>query len=649
MIARIKEFLLGKPKDPLDPGVFHNVSLIAFFAWVGLGADGLSSSCYGPEEAFLSLGTHGHLALWLAIAVMATVFVLSASYAQIIELFPSGGGGYLVATKLVGPLPGLVSGCALLVDYVLTIAISLASGMDAIFSFIPPSLHQFKFTATVVALLVLMVLNLRGIKESVKILTPIFLVFLITHVFFIVYGLVTHGDGLPNLVNDTIGETRNAVNELGGFAVAMILLRAFSLGGGTFTGIEAVSNGIQILREPRVATGKRTMFYMALSLSLTAGGLLISYVLNDVSSIPGKTLNAVLFDQLVARWPLGHALVLLTLVSEGALLFVAAQTGFIGGPRVMANMALDRWMPRRFTALSDRLVMKDGILVMGIAVFATLLYTKGAVSILIVMYSINVFLTFALSQFGMVRHWIQQRGPGWLYGLSINSVSLIITTGMLLVTSFVKFGEGGWVTIAVTSIFVGVCLVIRRHYHETIRALKDLNQVLGDLPLEDVSVLPEKQRNAPTAVLMVSGYNGIGIHSILAIQRFFPGHFKNMVFISVGAIDSDRFKGKAELESLQKTVQQDLDRYVKLSQKLGFYGESQYAIGTDIVEELVDLCRDVNRRWQKKVYFMGQLAFEGETFWNRLLHNQTSFLLQKKLLFEGYEAVILPIRMRLDK
>src|SRR5688572_25995056 len=137
MAAKLKQILFGQRKNPLDPQIFHNLSLIAVFAWIGLGADGLSSSCYGPEEAFLSLGSHPHLALWLMIAVIATVFLLSASYSQIIEAFPSGGGGYLVTTKLLGSSAGLVSGCALLVDYILTIAISVASAMDALFSFLP--------------------------------------------------------------------------------------------------------------------------------------------------------------------------------------------------------------------------------------------------------------------------------------------------------------------------------------------------------------------------------------------------------------------------------------------------------------------------------------------------------------------------------
>src|SRR5258708_2758154 len=263
MVERIKELVFGKPKNPLDPQVFHNISLVAFFAWVGLGADGLSSSCYGPEEAFLSLGRHTHLALFLAIMVVGTVFILSASYSQIIEFFPSGGGGYLVATKLLGAQPGMVSGCALLVDYILTISISLASSMDAIFSFLPAHLYHWKFIATVASVVILILLNLRGVKESVMILTPIFLVFVITHVIVVLYGVFSHGTGLPTMVIDTVHETRAGIHELGWIPMALILFRAFSLGGGTFTGIEAGSNRLQILPEPRGQSAHKTNPFLA--------------------------------------------------------------------------------------------------------------------------------------------------------------------------------------------------------------------------------------------------------------------------------------------------------------------------------------------------------------------------------------------------
>src|SRR5437870_6806712 len=168
--STLAEVVLGPPKDIHDPNVFRDVSLIAFLAWVGLGSDGLSSSCYGPEEAFLALGPHQYLAVFLAVLMALTVFIISASYAQTIDQFPAGGGGYLVATRLLGQYPGVVSGCALIVDYVLTISISIASGADAIFSFLPPSWLQWKLEFCVVMVILIVAMNLRGVKESVVML-----------------------------------------------------------------------------------------------------------------------------------------------------------------------------------------------------------------------------------------------------------------------------------------------------------------------------------------------------------------------------------------------------------------------------------------------------------------------------------------------
>ncbi|MGD0946711.1 MAG: amino acid permease [Candidatus Binatia bacterium] len=183
--------LLGAPKNPLDPRIFYQVSLIAFLAWVRLGADGLTSACYGPEESFLALGADRFLAPLLALATAATVFIISASYSQIIELFPSGGGGYLVASKLLGPRAGVVSGSALVVDYVLTIAISIASGADAIFSFLPLEFQRVKLPTEALVIGLLILLNLRGVKESVTLLLPIFLGFIITHTVFIRFSFCT--------------------------------------------------------------------------------------------------------------------------------------------------------------------------------------------------------------------------------------------------------------------------------------------------------------------------------------------------------------------------------------------------------------------------------------------------------------------------
>jgi amino acid transporter len=171
---KINELIFGAPLDPFGKDTKRHIALVAFLAWIGLGADGLSSSCYGPEEAFLALGEHRHLGLYMAIATAATVFIIAVAYNQVIELFPSGGGGYKVATSLIGPYTGLVSGAALIVDYMLTIAISIASGVDAVFSFLPTGAHELKLGVEIAIAALLILLNLRGMRESIKILLPIF-------------------------------------------------------------------------------------------------------------------------------------------------------------------------------------------------------------------------------------------------------------------------------------------------------------------------------------------------------------------------------------------------------------------------------------------------------------------------------------------
>ncbi|MBI5078875.1 APC family permease, partial [Candidatus Saganbacteria bacterium] len=380
LFRKLKEVFIGKARNPFDPQVFHQISLIAFFAWVGLGADGLSSSCYGPAEAFSALGKHYYLGLLVALATALTIFIISESYSQIIELFPTGGGGYIVASKLLSPRVGMVSGCALLIDYVLTITISIASGADALFSFLPPVWIIFKLPCAVFMLLILIVLNLRGVKESVLVLVPVFLFFVLSHAAVIAYALLTHFFGFPAVLHAAAVDVKTSVSDLGLFGLLFMLMRAYSMGAGTYTGIETVSNGLPILREPKVKTAKATMKYMTISLASVVLGLMFAYTLYKVEPQFGKTLNAVLFEKVAGGWGWwGTAFIFATLISEAAILFVAAQTGFIGGPRVLANMAADRWVPKRFALLSDRLVTMNGILIMGCSSIVIMIATKGSV------------------------------------------------------------------------------------------------------------------------------------------------------------------------------------------------------------------------------------------------------------------------------
>jgi amino acid transporter len=652
VLERLRGLLIGGPKNLFDPRVHHSMALIAFAAWVGLGSDGLSSSSYGPEEAFLQLAEHRHLALYLVVATIATVFLISTAYSQVIELFPTGGGGYLVATKLLGPTAGVIGGAALVVDYVLTIAISVASGCDAIFSFLPPEWRAWKILAALGIVTLLTSLNMRGVKESVAVLTPIFITFIVSHVVLIGYGILTHGTELVPLVTDTVGQTRSEIDRLGLWTVVVLFLSAYSLGGGTYTGIEAVSNSTDILREPRVETGKRTMLYMSISLAFTAGGILLCYLLNDVQHEVGKTLNASLWERLTQSWQVGGAatgpaIVWITLLSEGALLFVAAQTGFVAGPRTLASMAVDLWVPKRFAHLSERLVTQNGIVTMGVAAGLVMVYTGGAVKILVVMYSINVFIAFTLTQAGMARHWwaVRDTEAHWRRRFTIASIGTLVCGGILALTAVLMFDRGVWVTLLVTGALIGSCYVVRGHYRRVRQMLSSLDDVLTNLPMPEPRTAPELAPDGPTAIVMVESYAGLGIHTLLSVQRLFPRHFKNFVFSSVGLVDSGQFKGVQDVQALEDKVRADLEKYVQLANKMGYYAEYRLTLGTDLIAELEGQCHDLIKEFRRPVVFAGQLVFQRENVFTRSLHHETSFSIQRRLQFAGIQVIILPIRV----
>ena len=649
-LKQIKNIFIGQAKSPLDRDVFHQLSLIAFLAWIGLGADGLSWSCYGPEAAFVALQGHTYLSVFVALATVGTVFLISASYSQIIELFPSGGGGYLVASKLLNPTVGMISGCALIIDYVLTIALSVASGTDAIFSFIPPEYQVIKIYVAVFGVVLLTVLNMRGVKETVGPLIPIFVVFLATHAFIIIYAFVTHAGQFPVVVAQAASEAKAASAQIGLFGMILLLLRSYSLGAGTYTGIEAVSNGLAILREPKVATGKRTMSYMAWSLAFTVFGLMVAYLLFQVVPHDGKTLNAVLFEAITQDWgQWGPVFLITTLLSEAFILFVAAQTGFLGGPRVLASMAIDRWFPGKFANLSDRLVTQNGILIMGGAALVIMVLAHGKVQLLIIFYSINVFITFFLSQLGMVFHWWSQRqgADHWKRRIVVSGAGLLLTTFILCSVIFIKFNEGGWITLFVTGSLVGLAIFIKRHYFKVAKMLHRLNTLVHATTITPVVTLEPVpfDPHARTAVILVGGFNGLGLHTLFNIRRFFGKEFRNFVFVQVGIIDAGNFKGAAEVVNLQTKVDKDLARYIRFMSEQGFYAEGMAYMGVDILEEAGKVIAVISKRFPQAVIFGGQLVFPKETIWTRWLHNETVFALQRKFYQSGIPFVILPIRV----
>jgi amino acid transporter len=649
-LADLRRRLFGKPLDPLDSKTRRHIALAAFFAWVGLGADGISSSCYGPEEAFRALGGHTQLGLYLALATAATVFIIALAYNQVIELFPTGGGGYRVATRLIGPYAGLVSGAALVLDYVLTISISIASGVDALFSLMPLELQSYKLTAEVVLIVLLTLLNLRGMKEVIVVLLPIFVGFILTHAFLIVYGVLSHAATLPTLVPNIWHETASLSGQLGWTGVAALLLIAYSQGGGTYTGLEAVSNNVNVLAEPRVHTGKVTMLYMALSLAFTAGGIILLYLLWDARPVEGQTLNAVAFGAIIQslgwdRWT-SDATLLVILALEAGLLFVAANTGFLGGPAVLSNMAGDSWVPHKFRYLSTRLVTENGILVMGLASLFILIWTGGSVSLLVVLYSISVFLTFAISLFGLCVYWIKRRtGRIWLARLALSATGFVVCAGILLMLLVEKLVEGGWVAALIIGAIVAACITVRNHYDWTKAQLKKIDADFSGTPFGSVINPPKPDPEKPTAAFLVGSSRGGGLHALLWVQRMFPDHFGNFIFINARTVDSHSFGGREDLEAMKVEANASLSYFVNFCNSKGWAAKSYLSFGTDSIDDFTRLAERVRAEFPNAIFFTSKLVFDEDNWFTRLLHNQAATALQRRFHLRGMQMVILPMKL----
>jgi amino acid transporter len=541
----------------------------------------------------------------------------------------------------------MVSGSALIIDYVLTITLSVSSGADALFSFFPVEWQPYKLSFALAGVCFLILLNLRGVKESVLSLTPIFMVFITTHVIAILYGIFIHSSNFAAVASQTTHEIHSTVSQFGFFATFFIILRAYSMGAGTYTGIEAVSNGMPILREPKVATARKTMFLMVISLSFMVLGLMICYMLFNVQ-----------LDNLTAGWGYfwSRSFVLITLISEAALLLVAAQTGFIDGPRIMANMAIDHWLPKRFASLSDRLVTMNGVLLMGSGALIMMVLSKGSVALLVVLYSINVFITFTISQVGMVKHWWQMRGKKvpWKRKLAINGIGLILTSFILISVIILKFEHGGWATLLITGLLIFLAINIKRHYFGTalklqklrLSAFKEIEKLIGQRPCEDRNLKKVRfNKDGKTAIILVSGFGGTGLYTFLRILENFKGVYSNIVFVRIGIINSKIYRGTIELEHFKKQVKEDGEKYVTVANQFGLYGKSLWTIGTDPVNEIYRIVKRLRPRLSGAAFFGGQLVFSKTFYLSKLLHNHTIFSIQKRFFKFGIPIVIFPIKI----
>ena len=354
---------------------------------------------------------------------------------------------------------------------------------------------------------------------------------------------------------------------------------------------------------------------------------------------------------------LAYIFVLITLISEAALLFVAAQTGFLDGPRVLANMAKDRWFPFQFALISERFVIKNGILIMGISAMALMFLSKGSVRFLVVLYSINVFITFFLSQLGMVRHWWteKRRAKGWLRKIAVNGLGLVLTGFILVSVVTIKFHEGGWITLLITMTLAGVAVLIKRYYFRTQKQLKHLDRLahITDITKQESAHKasigkngkPKFDPDSKAAVILVSGFNGMGLHTLFNVVRLFGSDFKNFFFMEAGMVDAGNFKGVEEMEALKLHVQEELSHYVSFMEREGFYSKAFYTTGIDVAEGVSKLAREIFSEYPKSIFFGGQIVFNEDTFLSKLLYNHTTFAVQRRLHQDGIPFIIMPIRI----
>lgn len=642
MFRKIKHFFVHIFHDPTKRESRRYFLFIALLAWVGLGSD--SSSSYLSDH-------HTYLGFNLTIVITMTIFIISWIYGQAIELFPRDGGGYKIPARLANPYLGLISGVALAFAYVLTIALAVSGGMDTLFSTLPLSAQPYKLCLEIFTVLLLMYLNLRGMKtEPIKIFIPLFWLFLISHSLIVAYGIMAHWDRLPSVLHQGIGQLHEVSTLSAGFILLLLalLFRIYSLGSKM-----APQRIIDSLGKKTHASSERkinnwAIFLMATLLCLMLGGILLLYALWDVNSAPGKTLNAIMFGNILQGFPYGNYFLDLLLVLEACILLIAANAGFFGGSTVLATLAVDEWAPKRFRHLSSRLVIQNGMMLFGLAALAVLCWTKGIVSLLIVLYCMSIFITFALSMLGIFLFWFARRKKfsGFVMaGLSL--LCLLVCAVILVDLSAVKFSQGGLAALGIILGFALLSLSIRHHYHTVRKQVKQLDKLFY-CPLEQKNhELISLEPSRPTAVFLIGDSIGEGMHTLLAMRRMFLDHFKNYVFVSVGVIDAMSYEKGHSLTKMEHKIQERLQYFVNYSHQLGIAAKSYYSFGTDPIEKIDELSNTIIKDFPSSIFFAAKLILKNETWLTRLLHNETPMSVQRHLLLRGIRMVILPIQVSL--
>ncbi len=438
--SRLKQFLVGKS---LATSASSHERLNNFAALAVLSSDAISSVAFATEEILKVLVLAGSTvlsgSLWIAGAIVLLLLIITLSYQQTISAYPSGGGAYIVAYDNLGVYPGLVAAAALMIDYVLTVSVNIAVGVDNLTSAVP-QLQRFTVYLCLLFIFLIMLGNLRGLRESGRIFMIPTYTFIVSICILIAVGLYQQATGQISASPPII----QATEPLGIF----LILRAFSQGCTALTGVEAISNGVPAFKPPESKNARTTMIFMGLILGALFLG--ITYLANIYHIVPkeGQTVISLLGHQILGNGPFYYFVQIATLL----ILLLAANTSYADFPRLSSLLARDGFMPRQLALLGDRLVYSNGIILLSISSAVLIFVFQGSVDALISLYALGVFASFTLSQTGMVRHWFKERGAGWQPKALMNGLGAITTALVLLVILETKFLAGAWLVVVATPI-----------------------------------------------------------------------------------------------------------------------------------------------------------------------------------------------------
>lgn len=599
-----KRILIGTPIETIKE---KHERLTKIMGLAVFSSDPLSSVAYGTEEILFALVLGGaallNYSVPIAIAIVILVAIVATSYYQTIHAYSSGGGAYIVAKENLGTYPGLVAGAALLIDYVLTVTVSVAAGIAAVTSAFP-ALRTHTVLLCLLAILFIAIMNLRGVRESGRIFSiPVYL--FIGSLLILIGASLTKSFSLSPHQYTEIKETTSNI-----FPV-FIILRAFASGCATLTGIEAISNGVRAFKPPEAKNAGITLLWMAFTLGVLTIG--IAYFSNYYGILPNK--NETVLSQL-ARTVFSKGLVYYTIQFSTALVLVlAANTSFADFPRLSSIMANDRYLPRQLSNRGDKLVFSNGILILGFLSALLIMLFRGDTHSLIPLYAVGVFTAFTLSQTGMVRHWMKNKGKGWFKSALINGVGAVVTGIVLVIIAVEKFKHGAWIVLIAIPALVLLTKKIHQHYLT----------IAEQLSLQCVNEAKEYEHHS--VIVPISGMQQAVIGAIKYAKALSDD--VAAVYVCIDPIETEKVKTKWNNSCMGAPL---------------IVLDSPYR---SVIEPLIDYIDEVRNIYRHGIITVVLPEFVPSKWWQHILHNQTALFIKGVLLFKkGVVSTSVPFHLK---